>query len=87
MRDEVERGSLFDTDKLHGLMEQGWNLHIECKGRGRDFGMTFEASAQKTPLADMTDEEKVACFYVQAHAVGNTLDELLDKLKSQLSRR
>lgn len=55
-------------DNIVYLMENGWDVHIECKGAHREFSMTFEASAKH--------QDKL----FPLHAVGDTLDELGDNL-------
>lgn len=64
-----------DTEKLlKEKMEQGYNLNIECKGKGRTYEMTFEGLADevgKTCLDNLTDLAKY-------HGVGDTIEELLD---------
>lgn len=77
---------MFEMDKLYQLMEQGWNIHIECKGKGRNYEMTFEATANKVIREDMTSAEKISCLYTSAHAVGDNLKELLDNLEEKLEK-
>lgn len=78
---------MFDMDKLYQLMERGWNIGIECKGKGRNYEMTFEATASKVVTDDMTKEEIVDCMYNHIHTVGDTLEEILDNLTVSISKR
>lgn len=70
--------------RLNQLMEQGWNIHIECKGKGKGYEMTFEASARRVFNENMTHAEKITSMCRNTHAVGNTLSELLDVLEEKL---
>ncbi len=72
-----------EIEKLTELMSDGWNIHIECKGKGRTYEMTFEATAHKVPIEEMITEENIMCFY-PIHAVGDSLEELLLNLKSNM---
>ena len=56
---------------LKQKMLEGWNIYIECKGKGRCYEMTYEATAHKV---DASLEEK---FYTVNHGIGDTLEELL----------
>lgn len=59
---------------LKRYMADGWNIDIECKGMGRTYGMTYEATAHHV---DWSIEERIYNF---KHGVGNTLEELLHDL-------
>ena len=72
------------VEKLLRLMEQGWNIHIECKGKGRVYEMTFEAIANRVITDEMPEDEKVRAFYPTLPVFGATFDELIDKLEKQL---
>lgn len=74
-----------EVNRLQKLMEQGWNIHIECKGKGRGYEMTFEASANRVLNENMSEAEKTASLYSNTHAVGNTLSELLDELERKIN--
>lgn len=74
-------------DKLYQLMERGWNIGIECKGKGRTYEMTFEATANKVVTDDMTKEEMVECMYNHIHTVGDTLEEIVDSLTQAINRK
>lgn len=71
-------------EKLLRLMEQGWNIHISCKGKGRVYEMTFEAIANKVITDEMSEDEKVRTFHQAFPVFGATFDELIDKLEKQL---
>jgi hypothetical protein len=66
------------------IMEMGWNVFLECKGRGREYEMTFEATASKVYQEGMTLEESMKSFY-PVHAVGNTIEEIVEKLKYSIA--
>lgn len=68
-------------------MERGWNIGIECKGKGRTYEMTFEATANKVVTDDMTKEEMVECMYNHIHTVGDTLEEIVDSLTQAINRK
>lgn len=74
-----------DVKRLNELMEQGWNIFIECKGLGREYEMTFEATAHRVVTVEMTNEDKVKAFY-PIHAVGKDFTELIDVLTIKLTR-
>ena len=73
-------------EKLELLMQRGWNIGIECKGKGRTYEMTYEASASKVIGEDATNLEILKNVHNLAHSVGNTLDELIDALTLQIDR-
>ncbi|MEK3955651.1 MULTISPECIES: hypothetical protein [unclassified Psychrobacillus] len=76
-----------EIEKLQQLMEAGWNIHIECKGKGRSYEMSFEATATKV-FVEMQDLEKSPYAYLDRfqpiHAVGNTMAELLLRLERKM---
>lgn len=61
---------------LKKKMSQGFDIGIECKGKGREYEMTFEgtASSVNTPPGDRFFES------VLYHGVGNTIEELLNNM-------
>lgn len=75
---------LFNANKLYKLMEDGWNIYIECKGKGREYEMTFEAKANKTISSNMDMEENVKYFYT-IHVVSDTLDGLIENLVNKIT--
>jgi hypothetical protein len=79
--------TMSEIDKLTQLMGQGWNINIKCKGKGRNFEMTFEAVAQKVLVPGMTTPEQISCMVNQVHAVGNTMKQVLEKLESKMTTR
>jgi len=70
-----DKGLPKDTESLlKEKMEEGFNLNIECKGKGRSYELTFEGSAYEVgkPITDtLTD-------FAKYHGVGDTIEELLD---------
>ncbi|MFS0657423.1 hypothetical protein AB1L07_02195 [Niallia alba] len=74
---------MFDMDHLYKIMESGWNIQLECKGKGREYEMSFEASAYKVVTSDMSEDDKIMAFY-PIHAVGDTLEEITDSLLKQI---
>jgi hypothetical protein len=79
--------TMSEIDKLTQLMGQGWNINIKCKGKGRNFEMTFEAVAQKVLVPGMTTPEQISCMVNQVHAVGNTMKQVLENLESKMTTR
>jgi hypothetical protein len=75
-----------NEERLQRLMQRGWNITIECKSIGRVYAMTYEASAHKVPAEDTTTEGLIQAFY-SAHALGNTMDELVTNLENNISIR
>lgn len=59
---------------LREKMEEGWNISIECKAKGRGYGMTYEARAY--PL----DSDVVSRMGSMRFGVGKTLEELMKNL-------
>lgn len=82
-----ENKTMSEIDKLTQLMGQGWNINIECKGKGRNFEMTFEAVAQKVLVPGMTTSEQISCMVNQVHAVGNTMKQVIENLESKMTTR
>jgi hypothetical protein len=58
---------------LKDKMIEGFNINIECKGKGRVYEYTYEGSAYHVdlPLEDRLYE------FAKFHGVGNTIEELL----------
>lgn len=61
---------------LRQKMEEGWNITVECKAKGRGYGMTYEASAY--PLE--CDTDAVARLMAMRFGVGRSLEELMKNL-------
>ena len=61
--------------EIEGLREDGWNIFIECKSKGRTFEMTYEATMYN--INDGVDGN--TCL--PCHAVGSSLDELAENLR------
>lgn len=76
-----------EVNRIQELMAAGWDIRIECKGKGRSYEMTYEASGTQVLQDGMTNKEKMACLMTQVHAVGNTIDELLGKLEKQIAEK
>lgn len=64
--------------ELEQLMAEGWNIHIECKGAGRTYAMSYEATMTKV------DGDIVDNFYTNHHAVGNSIQELVENLRKTI---
>lgn len=79
--------TMSEMEKLTQLMGQGWNINIECKGKGRKFEMTFEAVARKVLVPGMTTSEQISSMVNQVHAVGNTMKQVLENLESKMTTR
>lgn len=70
-------------ERLKALMAKGYDIHIECKGIGRNYSMSYEASIkQSAPGPD--DKTGFGWLIVQSHAVGDSLNELVDNLEKNL---
>ena len=63
-------------DLLKQKMTEGWNISIECKGKGRTYEMSYEGSAYMVG-SDITER---IYRYAEHHAVGDTLEELLNNM-------
>lgn len=80
---KMEGEQMKAEERLKTLMEKGYDIHIECKGKGRNYEMTYEASMRRsTPNPE--DESDFSWLITQSHAVGNTLDELVENLEKNL---
>ena len=64
--------------EIEKLMSEGWNINIECKGRGRTYEMTYEATMTKV------GGDVISNFYTNHHAVGDSLDELARNLRKTI---
>lgn len=73
-------------ERLQELMAKGYDIRIECKGLGRNFAMSYEASVSHSSPVAPEGENRVTWVMMQSHAVGNTLDELLDKLEANFGK-
>lgn len=71
-------------ERLQALMEKGYDIRIECKGVGRNFAMSYEATVNHSSPVAPEGENQVTWMMMQSHAIGNTLDELVDKLEENL---
>lgn len=71
-----KRASNNTENLLKKKMSQGFDIGIECKGKGREYEMTFEGTASNvnTPPGDRFFE---SALY---HGVGNTIEELLNNM-------
>lgn len=69
--------------QLEELMAQGWNIHIECKGKGRGYEMTYEAQGQLVLGQYEAEKDILHNYGKMIHAVGDTFDELIEKLRTQ----
>ena len=64
-------------ERLKRLMTDGWNIHIECKGKGREYKLSFKAHMQRA----IAKEDNFKEYFCSIHAVGDTLDKLLNELE------
>ena len=69
-------------ERLREWMEKGYDVNITCKGVGRNFQMTYEATLKHSSPVAPAGENPVKWMMMQSHAVGDTLDELLDGLEA-----
>lgn len=65
--------------ELKKIMTKGYDVVIECKGSGRMYEMTYEATARKVLPQNPTNKDVVDIFETY-HAVGNNLKETLINL-------
>ena len=70
-------------ERLKYLMNKEWNIIIECKGKGREYQLTYEAIARKVVPSDATPQELLRSVY-PIHVVADTLEELLDILERKI---
>lgn len=66
-----------ESEDFHRIMEKGWNINIECKGKGREYEMTFEATATKVVSDDSTTDDFFYWSLYPIHAVHDNLKSLL----------
>lgn len=69
-------------ERLQEWMEKGYDVRIECKGVGRNFAMTYEATLMHSSPVAPEGENPLKWMMIQSHSLGNTMDELLDGLES-----
>lgn len=75
-----EDGEQIDIEaRLKHLMSRGWNINIECKGRGRQYEFTYEATAVPVGKTILDSD------FVTLHTVGDSLDELIDNLQREMN--
>lgn len=66
-------------------MELGFNVNIECKGIGREYEMSFEASARRIKQPEEDEVNYILNTYAtQYHAVGFSIEEIAVKLLKQI---
>ncbi|PLS18968.1 hypothetical protein CVD28_00780 [Bacillus sp. M6-12] len=85
----IEEGSLsnpeIESESLKKLMEMGYNVGIECKGKGRVYEMSFEATATRIQQEDEEYKDYVlSTIYNHFHAVGDTVEEVSAGLLEQV---
>lgn len=68
---------MMDTERLlKEKMKEGWSISIECKGKGREYGMSYEGTAYNV----FDSVTKQMCQSYEYHGVGNTIEELLENI-------
>ena len=72
-------------ERLKELMAKGYDINIECKGIGRNFAMSYEATVKRS-APKPEDKSDFSWLMVQSHAVGNSLNELLDNLEKNFAK-
>ena len=73
-------------ERLRELMAKGYDISIKGKGVGRNYAMTYEATAMHSSPVAPEGECRVSWMMMQSHAVADSLDELLDKLEANFGR-
>jgi len=64
--------------ELEELMSEGWDVFVECKGKGRECAMTYEGTMFKV------DGNPVEKLIPKHHAVGDTVEELVENLRDTI---
>lgn len=76
---------MIESKSLQRIMELGYDVGFECKGKGREYEMTFEASARRIQRQDEDYREYlVSTFATTFHAVGDTIEETANLLLNQI---
>ena len=65
---------------LKQKMAEGWNIFIECKGKGRNYDMSYEGFAYR--VGSIMGERQGQSMLT--HAVGDTLEEFLINMFSKV---
>lgn len=73
--------------ELQAIMASGWDVHIECKGKGRTFDMTYEANAKKVIEDVVTASifEKMLSL-CPINVVGDTMHECITQLQQKITQ-
>ena len=69
--------------RLKEVMKLGYDVMVECKGKGRVYEMTYEATARKVLPQNPTNDDIVNSFKTY-HTVGDTLAEVGENLYQQI---
>ena len=79
---------MIESKSLKEIMELGYDVGIECKGRGRVYEMSFEATARRIQRQDEDYKEFViSTLGTLFHAVGDTIEETANALLQQIKER
>jgi len=70
-------------ERLKKLMSLGWNIMIQCKGKGEAYQLTYEASAKLAIPRKATTEDLYRSM-VKIEALGDTLEELVTTLEKKI---
>jgi hypothetical protein len=72
-------------ERLKKLMSLGWNIMIQCKGKGEAYQLTYEASAKLAIPRKATTEDLYRSM-VKIEALGDTLEELITALEKKITK-
>lgn len=70
--------------RLKKLMEDGWNIQIECKSTSRVYEMSYKAIGHSVNKYHSVQKSGKLLKPSSFKAVGNTLEELLDNIENYL---
>lgn len=64
-------------------MSLGWNITIQCKGKGEAYQLTYEASARRVIPRKATTEDLYRSM-VKFEVIGDSLEELVTALEKKI---
>lgn len=79
---------MIESPSLQRIMELGYDVGIECKGVGREYAMSFEASARRNQRQDEDYKDYVlSTLYTTYHSVGDSIEETCFGLLIQIYQK